>query len=115
MYDWQFKRRSEIISLAPKVLRDEYEAAYASPKVVHYAGPDKPWDDPSVDYADLFWSYARKTVFYEELLARMPLLRPLAKKKDGIAKKVMRKALPKDSAIGHSARKMYAKMRNRHR
>ncbi len=111
MYDWLFKRRKEIISLAPKVLQDEYDKAYMSPKVVHYAGPNKPWQDPSVDYADLFWQYARNTVFYEELLARMPLLDPLYKEDVGIVKKAARKILPKDSAVGNAARKAYAKLR----
>lgn len=71
MTDWRRIRIPEIISRAPKYLRDEYMAAHEDPYIIHYAGPDKPWQQPSDDYADVFWAYARKTVYYEVMMQRL--------------------------------------------
>ena len=68
MYDWRYIRQSQIVSMAPKYLSDEYAVAHANPKIIHYAGPDKPWLDPMSDYADLFWKYAKDSLYYEEIL-----------------------------------------------
>ena len=38
---------------------------------MHYAGAVKPWSDPTCDFADVFWRYARCTPFYEELIAHL--------------------------------------------
>lgn len=38
--------------------------------VYHWAGPNKPWSNPTCNYANLFWKYARKSPFYEEILFR---------------------------------------------
>ncbi|MDR1912715.1 MAG: glycosyltransferase family 8 protein [Helicobacteraceae bacterium] len=46
----------------------EKKEAFSDPHIVHYAGYNKPWIYPDVPYADLFWKYARKTSYYEELL-----------------------------------------------
>ena len=43
MTDLRRIRIPEIISRAPKYLRDEYMKAHEAPKIIHYAGPDKPW------------------------------------------------------------------------
>ena len=59
------------MSRAPKYLRDEYLAAHAAPKIIHYAGPDKPWQQPDSDYAEEFWHYARQSDYYEELMQRL--------------------------------------------
>lgn len=71
MTDWRGIRISEIISRAPKYLQDEYQKARSCPKVIHYAGPDKPWQQPGSDFAEIFWSYARTSPFYEVLLQRL--------------------------------------------
>lgn len=71
MMDWRGIRISEIISRAPKYLRDEYMKAREDAKIVHYAGPDKPWHQPGSDMADKFWQYARISPWYEVILARL--------------------------------------------
>lgn len=71
MFDWRNIRISEIISRAPKYLHDEYVQAHNAPRIIHYAGPDKPWQDPSADYAELFWKYSRKTVFTNKLFSTL--------------------------------------------
>lgn len=71
MFDWKYKRLKNVISLAPHQLYKEYIEAHAAPKIIHYAAPDKPWNNPECDYGYLFWKYARMSVFYETILSRM--------------------------------------------
>ncbi len=50
-----------------------YEAVLAArenPKIIHYAGSRKVWADPRVSRGEIWWSYARKTPFYENILYR---------------------------------------------
>ena len=71
MMDWRGIRINQIISLAPHDLYDAYMQARKAPKIIHYAGPDKPWDIPYSDLAEYFWKYARNCPYYEILLTRM--------------------------------------------
>ena len=71
LFNWINYRIPGIISKAPKYLYDEYMESRKHPKIIHYAGPDKPWHQPSQDFAENFWYYARNTVFYEEMIYRM--------------------------------------------
>jgi lipopolysaccharide biosynthesis glycosyltransferase len=50
------------------IATEEKEEAFSDPHIIHYACYNKPWIYPDVSYADLFWKYARKTSYYEELL-----------------------------------------------
>ena len=70
--DHDHKRVKEVISYAPDEIQKEYAVAHANPMIIHYAGFKKPWYDPTEDYAQEFWKYARKTVYYEELLQFVP-------------------------------------------
>lgn len=108
MYNWNNIRISEIIARAPKYLQDEYMVARRNPKIIHYAGPDKPWFYPFVDFADEFWYYARMTPYYEVILRRMaetagreqipPTFKVKVKNKIwGILRKVADKVAPKYS------------------
>ena len=60
-------------------MKDKYMEARINPKIVHYAGPEKPWTCPWGDFAEIFWDYAKKTPYYEEILYRMSI----AAKKQG--------------------------------
>ena len=42
-----------------------------SSKIIHYGFDYKPWNYPEEEQAEIWWQYARKTPFYEELLYRM--------------------------------------------
>ena len=66
--DHDHSRVKDVISYAPDAIQKEYALAHANPMIIHYAGFKKPWYDPTEDYAQEFWKYARKTVYYEELL-----------------------------------------------
>lgn len=71
MTDWRGIRVKDIIARAPKWMHDEYMEARKHPAIIHFAGPEKPWTDPSSDMAQAFWKSSRKTPFYEVALKRM--------------------------------------------
>ena len=48
--------------------RLEYESALDSPYIIHYTSPIKPWTFNIETLFEIFWQYARKTPFYEEIL-----------------------------------------------
>jgi lipopolysaccharide biosynthesis glycosyltransferase len=62
-------RRLPIIEAGPYPVLQEYLEARRHPKLVHYAGFEKPWDAPDSDFSHLFWHYARTSEFYDRLLA----------------------------------------------
>ena len=64
-------RIKEIISLAPHWLDSMYMEARKKPKIIHYAGLQKPWQAPDMDFGWRFWNYARGTPYYEVLLGRI--------------------------------------------
>ena len=41
-----------------------------NPKIIHWAGKEKPWKYPEIALSDYFWKYARQTPFYEEILQK---------------------------------------------
>ncbi|MBR3881611.1 MAG: hypothetical protein IKJ34_08485 [Mailhella sp.] len=49
----------------------DYSAATNDPALLHFGGPIKPWKNPSLPFADLWWKYARKAPFYERFLSEM--------------------------------------------
>lgn len=69
--DCDHTRVSGIISHAPKPIQEEYAAAHAAPKIIHYAGYRKPWHKPTEDMGHYFWSALRHTPYYEEVLYSM--------------------------------------------
>lgn len=56
---------------APNDIYDAYMKSRNNPKIIHYAGFQKPWTDPDCDFASIYWRYARETPFYERLLKRV--------------------------------------------
>lgn len=69
--DCDHYRIKNVVVHAPDAVQKEYFAARKAPKIIHYAGFMKPWYRPSEDFGNLFWEYARRTPFYEELIFRM--------------------------------------------
>ena len=51
--------------------------AYANPKILHYAGPDKPWINGRCYYYNIWWDYAKKTPIQSEIInvAQLSLLK----------------------------------------
>lgn len=64
-------RLANVITYAPEPVLSAYLKSRTNPKIIHYAGGVKPWNEPNCDFASVFWSYARNTPFYEELIARL--------------------------------------------
>lgn len=75
-YEWNVMhdcggRVSNVFSFAPASAFDAYNTSRSSPKIIHYAGFEKPWIMPECDFAEHYWKYARKTPFYEKLIAQI--------------------------------------------
>ena len=71
LYDYGNLRISHVFRLAPQWMYRMYAEARKAPKIIHYAGPEKPWKYPNCDFADIFWKYARQTSYYEWLLYQL--------------------------------------------
>ncbi|MCR4901945.1 MAG: DUF4422 domain-containing protein [Butyrivibrio sp.] len=71
MFDYAGVRIKEIISRAPVWQYNLYMKARKNPKIIHYAGPEKPWLNPESDYGELYWEYAKRSPYYEIMLWRM--------------------------------------------
>ncbi len=70
-------RIANVFSFAPAEVYDGYLASRWNPKIVHYAGCEKPWSAGGCDEDVLYWSYARQTPFYEKLLLREETFAPV--------------------------------------
>lgn len=84
----------EYINNAPLDSKNKYESTYTEPYIIHYAGEPKPWDFPSVDYAEEWWAYARKSEYYELILYNMSERAYANKSKD-----ILKILFPKDSFL----------------
>lgn len=119
MTDWNRIRIAKIIARAPKYLQDEYKIAHNEPYIIHYAGPDKPWHQPYSDYAEVFWEYARKTIYYEVLIQRLcsrTIYEETAQKRKitlkNLAKKIANLIFPRKSKRREVLKKVVWKIRN---
>ena len=104
----------ESLEAAPKLALDEYKEI-RKPHLYHYASSPKPWDSPeTVELSEIWWSYARETIFYETILFRKIegnfnyLLTHFNKfqKNSGKTKKVLKKILNSTSPIGTKRREV---------
>ncbi|ROT86731.1 DUF4422 domain-containing protein [Bifidobacterium mongoliense] len=64
-------RVANVFSYAPNDIFDAYIQSRNNPKIIHYAGFVKPWSDPTCDFAEVYWHYARQIPFYEKLIKRV--------------------------------------------
>ena len=48
--------------------KKDYIEAGKKPVIIHYTSSRKPWHSPKEDLAEIFWYYARRCPFYEEIL-----------------------------------------------
>lgn len=58
----------EIMTYMPEQTLATYQAAYQQAKVWHFMGGAKPWDNLQEDKSIVWWQYARRTPFYEQIL-----------------------------------------------
>lgn len=66
--DCKHYRIANYIMKAPDYLQNQYFQARECPYIIHYAGSEKPWDNPEMDYGGVFWKYARTSSVYEIIL-----------------------------------------------
>lgn len=93
-------RINQMISKAPVHLSKLYFESRKNPKIIHYAGGEKPWVNTSCDFSEFFWKEARQSVFYEIILQRMTSATcdmVLAGKKMSLARRIADQVLPKGS------------------
>lgn len=93
-------RINQMISRAPIHLSNLYFESRKAPKIVHYAGGEKPWINAGCDFSDLFWKEARQSIFYEIILQRMAgdtCNMILAGRNLSLARRVADRLLPKGS------------------
>ena len=69
MFDMLHYRKNGIIACAPKEIKEEYNEARKQPKIIHFAGPQKPTFSRRCDFGDRFWHYAAMSPFYERLVS----------------------------------------------
>lgn len=62
--------RGYVATYAPKEMYDAYRKAESNVKIYHFAGAEKPWYEPTYEYADEFWDTLRRTPFYEIVIHR---------------------------------------------
>lgn len=73
-YEWNVMhncggRVHGVFDFAPANMFHKYMESRKSPKIVHYAGYDKPWKNPWCDFAPLYWDYASVTPFSLQMMA----------------------------------------------
>lgn len=71
IFDCYGERVKNVIVWDPVYLYEQYMEAKKNPYIIHYAGFCKPWDEPSEEFGEVFWDYAKRTPYYEILLYRM--------------------------------------------
>ncbi|MBT1182301.1 glycosyltransferase family 8 protein [Bifidobacterium sp. CP2] len=86
-------RMHGIFRFAPAEAYRGYVQARQAPKIVHYAGHDKPWTNPWCDFGPLYWSYARLTPFSLQVMA---MLADVAKPKRAVFHE---RAIAEDSPV----------------
>ena len=62
---WRNNLKEEL----PSDIYNEYEDNLKNAYYLHFSGSLKPWHDSTTYNAHLWWEYARKTPFYEEILS----------------------------------------------
>ncbi len=96
-------RRLPIIERGPHTVLKAYLEARENPKLVHYAGFEKPWDAPFSDFAYLFWDFASRSTFSDRVLA-MRVGEQDSKKKD---QSFAQRMFPRGTKRRIMAKKMY--------
>ncbi|EAL6990538.1 hypothetical protein DSX85_08855, partial [Campylobacter jejuni] len=54
--------------ILPKEILEEYNEAYASSCIFHFNGHVKPWNSFLSPRSELWWHYAKQSIFYERML-----------------------------------------------
>ena len=105
LMNWQAidgRSRMDIMKMAYRDLYNEYLSARKAPKIVHFAGYQKPWDVFNCDMSGYFWKYASMSPFYPLIIRKIKTTlenEPVDKVeiKESVVRKLSAKVLPYDS------------------
>ena len=61
---------ADISSVLPQDAYAEYKEGLENAAFLHYSSSKKPWRFPYIQNADKWWTYARSSPFYEEILSK---------------------------------------------
>lgn len=115
-------RVDKLIKRAPYALYKDYMNARKNPGILHYAGGEKPFYAPMMDFSTIYWHYARESIFYEEIVARLGrayaggiLYRPsfvhrMADRcfpKDSGRREVLKRIIPRGSVQWNISKRLY--------
>lgn len=64
---WLYHDIDEVLSIHPEFY-GRYVAAANNIGLIHYGSSHKPWREPDIPFAELWWKYARTSPFYEQFL-----------------------------------------------
>ena len=82
----------------------EYKSILKDPYIIHFAGHFQPMYAPHVKFSEIFWKYARKSDFYEELLFEINRQK---QKKNNERFHILKKIFPYGTRRGYFARRIY--------
>lgn len=94
---------------APKWMVEDYIKAKSNPYLIHFSGHWQPIYHRDVDCAEIYWNYARRSPFYEEIL-QDSLIDVFKKKRPVIKvalKTKLKKLFPNGTSRGLFARRCY--------
>ena len=108
--------RMGVIKKCPFYVYRNYIDSRKDPKIIHYAGTQKPWDDPEMDFAGEFWGVARRSPFYEILLTRiaknhLPEVETFTQTIKSALKKVISSFFPHETRRRRFLKKIYHQFR----
>ena len=91
--EWNFQWHHMIQGVETGGFTADYKKRYDAvlkkgPKIIHYTSHKKPWNEPDLKLADVFWRYFKKIPMYDRVMRRY------AYGKKGIEKAVTLAALP---------------------
>jgi lipopolysaccharide biosynthesis glycosyltransferase len=69
-YTWHISFIDDYELYLPSPYIEQYLDAKNNPYIIHFTSGKKPWLNPSLPKSDIWWGYARRTPFYEEILYR---------------------------------------------
>ena len=75
-YNWNLvgaHKKDEICKALSGERLEKYLSACESPYIIHYAGGRKPWTHRDLPFAENFLFYAKKTIWYESILASLDM------------------------------------------
>lgn len=75
-YEWHYERLNTFKDKRYHLIEgesEEYEKASENIRILHYTGDIKPWNNSKLRFGEIFWEYANKSIYYQQILLHSPL------------------------------------------